>query len=254
MHDDQFPQTPWYKTGAGITFLGILGIFVTLIVGFSGLVGYYSVKIQKGQGEDIAQSLAEARTSFSVKQGASQDTAYTIQDIAPYIRKTDPQYGNLTSPVTIVAFIDFECPYCQEAYPTFETLRQKYADGIHIIFKHFPLDSIHPSATKAALAASCAAEQKQFWPYYQLLFTKKDLSTEALLSYADTLGLNTSVFEACFSSERYRTQIFQDIQDGLDLGVRGTPTYFINTTRLEGVIPLSTWNTEIISAIQSQSL
>ncbi|PIY93022.1 MAG: hypothetical protein CO030_05110 [Candidatus Magasanikbacteria bacterium CG_4_9_14_0_2_um_filter_42_11] len=252
MNDSQFPDNPWYKTGGGIAFLGALGVLLAIVLGFGGLVGYYALQIKNGNGDQIQKNIQEARSSFSSDPQLTQkDTGIMIDDITPYIRAFNPQEGDLTSPVTIVAFIDFECPYCQASYAVFEQVRKKYDAGVHIIFKHFPLDSIHPEATQAALAASCAEEQHAFWEYYEQLFTKKDLSREALLSYAHTLGLNESVFEQCLSSKRYRSQILQDLQDGVDLGVRGTPTYFIGTTRFEGTLPLDVWDTQIIAAIQS---
>ncbi|PIR76677.1 MAG: hypothetical protein COU32_00780 [Candidatus Magasanikbacteria bacterium CG10_big_fil_rev_8_21_14_0_10_42_10] len=253
MHDQQFPpNNPWYKTGGGIAFLGILGVLLVSVLSFAGLVGYYALQIHNGNGAQIVQGLQETKSKFSTDPHlAAGNTQVAIQDITPYIRQFDPQYGNLTSHVTILAFIDFECPYCQASYTTFEQLRKRYEAGVHIVFKQFPLESIHPFAMQAALAAGCAEEQNNFWPYYELLFTKKDFTTNALFSYAKTLGLNESLFETCVTTQRYRSQILQDMQDGLDLGVRGTPTYFVGTTRLEGVISLDDWDKQIITAIQS---
>ncbi len=252
MHDSQFPENPWYKTGGGIAFLGILGVLLAILLGFGGLVGYYAFQIRNGNGDQIQKDIQTARSSFSTDtKNTLEQTRPTVTDVTPYIRTANPQSGNLKSPITIIAFIDFECPYCQATYSTFAQVQKKYGDGVHIIFKHFPLETIHPRAISAALASSCAQEQQKFWEYHDLLFTQKDLSQEKLISYAETLGLNTSVFEQCLTSKRYRSQILRDIQDGVDLGVVGTPTYFIGTTRIEGSLPLDAWDKQIITAIQS---
>jgi len=245
-------QKPWYKTGGGIVFLGILG---TIGVGgllFTMLIGYYVYQIRQGNGDQIAANISKANTNFSTADGTEKGTATTGQDPTPYIRAYNPQLGDPQSPVIIMAFIDFECPYCQEAYTTFEAIRATYGTDTHIVFKHFPLPSIHPLATRAALAASCAEEQDRFWEYYKVLFETKALSKENLLESATKVGMNTQLFTACLESERYRVQIEQDIRDGQTLGVRGTPTYFVVRKRLEGVTSPETWNTEIITAIQQQ--
>lgn len=245
-------QKPWYKTGGGIVFLGILAMIALGGLLFAALIGYYVYQIRQGNGDQIAEQISKANTNFSTVAGTENGTTTTGQDPTPFIRPYNPQLGDPRSPVIIMAFIDFECPYCQEAYTTFETIRATYGTDTHIVFKHFPLPSIHPLATRAALAASCAEEQDRFWEYYQVLFKSKALSKENLLQSATTVGMNTQLFTTCLESERYRAQIEQDIRDGQALGVRGTPTYFVGTKKLEGVISLDTWNDEIVSRIQQQ--
>lgn len=249
-YDPSSTQNPWYRTGGGITFLGILGVCVAAILIFIGFVGYYMLQIRQGNGPTIQEQIqSSTRFSGAPELATTQPTAG--RDVTPFIRSFNPRSGNADSPVTLMVFIDFECPYCQAAYSTFETLRDRYDAGIHIIFKHFPLESIHPRAMHAALAASCAEEQGRFWEYYQEVFLSKDLSQDALLRYAQTLGLNMPIFTDCVESRRYESHINQDIQDGLTLGVRGTPTYILGTQMLEGVFPLETWDTRIIAAIQA---
>lgn len=252
MHDSQFePQKSWYKTGGGIAFLGALGMIVVVVAIFGGFVAYYTYQIGEGNGADIARQFEE-KQSFSTLSGADTGSIEQGQDPTPYIRPHNPQFGNTTSNVTIIAFIDFECPFCRRAFPIFEAIRDQYESGVHIVFKHYPLASIHPLATRAAHAASCAEEQDAFWPYYKSLFETQSLSKQALLEHAETIGLDLPIFTACLESERYQPQIAEDIRDGVALGVRGTPTYFIGSKKLEGVVPMNVWNTEIINAIQSQ--
>ena len=251
MEDQHFPeQKAWYKTGGGVVFLGILAVLLLILIIFGGFVTYYVYQIRAGHGADIARQFQEEQ-HFSTLTEADNAAETPGQDPTPFIRQHNPQFGNAESPVKIIAFIDFECPYCREAFPTFEHIREQYGSGVHIVLKHFPLASIHPLATRAGLAASCADEQDSFWPYYNQLFAMRTLSRDALVEHAATIGLNIDTFTACLDSERYQQFLTQDIQDGFDLGVRGTPTYFVGSKKLEGVVPLTVWNDEIIRAIQS---
>ncbi len=252
MNNDQLQaQKAWYKTGGGIVFLGILGMLTLVALIFGGFVSYYIYEIGQGNGAEIAKQL-QKDSAFSTVQGPDKGSISTGIDPSPFIRLHNPQFGNISSPVKIIAFIDFECPYCREAFPTFEHIREKYESGVHIIFKHFPLVSIHPLSTRAGLAASCAQDQDAFWPYYKHLFESRTLSRDALLEGATAIGLNEQIFSTCLDTEKNKLHLSQDITDGLELGVRGTPTYFIGSKKLEGVVPLDVWDNEIIRALQSE--
>lgn len=243
-------QIPWYKTAGGITFLSVLGIFFLIVLVFVGFVAYYAYQIQIGNGANIARQI-QASKKFSTSKEIS-NIAVVAKDIdpSPYIRPYNPRFGNMDSPVTIIAFIDFECPFSQQAFSIFEKIRNHYESGVNIIFKYYPLTSIHPLAEQASLAASCAQAQNAFWPYYKQLFETKTLSKDELIANAEAIGLDKDIFTICLEKETYKNQIMQDMQDGLDLGVRGTPTYFIKSKKMEGVVPLDMWNTEIIKALQ----
>jgi len=252
MNDTQFPiEKPWYTTGGGIAFLGVLGVILLGMFIFGGFVAYYAYQIRQGNGPDIAKHIQGSK-NFSTITGSDTGTVTKATDPTPFIRPFNPQFGNLDSKITIIAFIDFECPYSQESFPIFESVRERYEPAVHFVFKQFPLTSIHPLAIKAGLAGACANAQDTFWPYYSRLFTTKNLSNDALLSSADQLGLNRMIFDTCLSSRQFERNVNQDIQDGLALGVRGTPTYFIGSTKLEGVVPEEVWDSVILSAIQSQ--
>ncbi len=122
-------QTPWYKTGGGVAFLGALGILFLIFLVFSGFVMYYIYQIQEGNGDEIARQI-QADKNFSTSE--STDNNFVVNNTAdpsPYIRSYNPQFGNINSPVKIITFIDFECPYCHSSFPTFETIREQYESG-----------------------------------------------------------------------------------------------------------------------------
>jgi protein-disulfide isomerase len=167
-----------------------------------------------------------------------------------YIHAANPTTGGENAPVQIIMFIDFECPYCQRSYPIVKELTQRYGDVIELIFKHFPLESIHPDALPAARGASCADDQGAFWPYYDVLFTSRQLDEASLLSHADTLGLDIQTFSTCLNSQKHEQEIEQDLLDGIDIGVRGTPTYVVNGIKIEGVLSKEIWDAVILEQLQ----
>ncbi|KKS53021.1 MAG: DSBA oxidoreductase family protein [Candidatus Magasanikbacteria bacterium GW2011_GWD2_43_18] len=253
MHDQQFPEKSWYKTGGGIVFLGILSILVALLIAFFSFVAYYIYQIRTGNASAIEQTLQQAAPNFSFLSTKTKDTpTQQLQETTPFIRSFNPQIGDPSNPVTLLAFIDFECPYCQEAYPAFQQMMEKYDSAIHVVFKQFPLTTIHAQAMAAAVASTCAQEQDMFWEYYESVFTSRDLSDEGLLLAATRTGLTESIFTSCIDSDRYAHNITQDIQDGIDLDVRGTPTYIVNGKKIEGVLTADMWDTIMIDAIQSR--
>ena len=110
--------------------------------------------------------------------------------------------------MTIIEFSDFQCPYCRRVQPTLKQLLQEYQQSVKLVFRDFPLRNIHPQAQKASEAAQCAAEQQQFWPYHDKLFSVSELEPENLKQYAQELGLNTTQFNACLDSSKYAPEVF----------------------------------------------
>lgn len=141
----------------------------------------------------------------------------------------DPSIGSLTAPATIVVFEDFECPFSHVAQPLLKKLIVKYGPDIRLVFKDFPLKTIHPHAQEAAEAAQCAFEQDKFIEFHDELFAHQDKLSEAYYrTVASQLGMNLSQYNECFKTGKYRKQIAEDVQLGSLLGVQGTPTFFVN--------------------------
>lgn len=149
--------------------------------------------------------------------------------------------------VTVVEFFDFQCPYCKQAHPTLMRIMEEYqGKSVRFMFRHFPLISVHPLALPAANASLCANEQNKFLAYANILFTKQDkLSAAVMLSSAQELGINLEQFNACLSEKRYESIIREDVRDALALGVEGTPTWYINDVRLKGALPYETFKSAI---------
>jgi protein-disulfide isomerase len=149
-----------------------------------------------------------------------------------------PVLGASQAPVTIVEFSDFECPYCGALYPTLKEVEKNYGDKIKVVYRQFPLASIHPNAQKAAEASLCANEQQKFWELHDAMFTdQRNLSVNALKQKAAALNLNTDQFNSCLDSGKYVDVIRRDVADGTKLGVSGTPAMFVNGRYLSGAQP-----------------
>jgi protein-disulfide isomerase/rhodanese-related sulfurtransferase/uncharacterized membrane protein len=144
--------------------------------------------------------------------------------------------GNLTAPLTVVEFGDFECPGCGHIEPQVEEMLAQYGNRIRFVFRQFPLRDMHPYAETAAEASECAAEQGKFWEAHNRFYAEQDDLTEpALDRYATELGLDTNKFDACLASGDTKARVEADLDDGRAVGVKGTPTFFVGTHMFFGM-------------------
>jgi protein-disulfide isomerase len=156
-----------------------------------------------------------------------------------------PVKGPASAKVTLVAFSDFQCPFCGRAVPTLKQLEDDYKGKLRIAFKQLPLP-FHDKAHLAAEAALAANEQGKFWQYHDKLFANQQaLDRPSLEKYAEELGLNMTKFRAALDSGRYKDKVDADAKEGAAVGATGTPTFFINGTRLVGAQPVDAFKAVI---------
>ncbi|MFC1648010.1 DsbA family protein [Nanoarchaeota archaeon] len=166
----------------------------------------------------------------------AKDIAETNNPIVQTSVINEPVKGELSAPITIVEYSDFECPFCskwvQDVYPGIE--KQFIDTGkAAIVFKQFPLTKIHADALDAAIASECALIQGKFWEYHDLLFTNQDkLDDEGLVSLAEELELNMVQFNSCFTEKSTLEEVEADYSEGVQAGVTGTPAFIIGRTNL----------------------
>src|SRR5438128_5979512 len=149
--------------------------------------------------------------------------------------------------VTITEFSDFQCPYCQRAAVVVEQLRQTYGDNVKFVFKQMPLP-MHQYGFKAAEAAVIAQQQGKFWEYHDRLFSASDLSVDALKAMAAEVGLKPDDFSQALDSPATRAAVEKDVQEARQLGVRGTPTFFVNGKVVTGAATIARLTRAIDSA------
>jgi protein-disulfide isomerase len=146
-----------------------------------------------------------------------------------------PTLGKKNAPVTLVEFSDFQCPYCQAAAPVLKQVAEKFGDQVHIVYRQYPITSIHPFAFKAAEASLCANEQGKFWELHDAMFAdQKKLAVSDLKATARRLGLDSKKFDGCLDSGRYVEQVQNDVREAQRISANGTPAMYINGTYVEG--------------------
>jgi protein-disulfide isomerase len=202
---------------------------------------------------------ARIRQALLVSLRRETDVRITLPALEPPVLAINPdgdrRLGADRAPITIVEFSDFQCPYCRQSIKVIKALRQLYGERIRIVYRDYP-GLNHPYALGAAEAAHCAGEQGKFWEYHDLLFDRQSSNNGwDFLALAKELGLQQPAFQGCLSSHRFRERINKDVQDGLQLGITSTPTFFINGRPLVGAQPLANFQTLIdkLLAPQSQS-
>jgi protein-disulfide isomerase len=164
-----------------------------------------------------------------------------------------PTKGPAKAPVTIVAFSEFQCPFCSRVTPTLKQVEDTYKGKVRIAFKHLPL-AFHQHAQLAAEASLAAHEQGKFWEMHDKLFANQQaLERPALEKYAQELGLNLTKFKAALDSGRYKARVQQDAAQAASLGATGTPTFFINGKKITGARPFDDFKRIIDGELQRGS-
>jgi protein-disulfide isomerase len=164
-----------------------------------------------------------------------------------------PAKGSAKAPVTIVIFSDFQCPYCKRAEGTIAEVEKTYGDKIRLVFRDYPLP-FHSNAKPAAEAANCAAAQGKFWEYHDKLFANQAaLSADDFKKYAQEVGLDQAKFDKCLTDHTYVADIDKDIEAGQEVGVNGTPAFFINGRLLSGAQPFEKFKEVIDEELAAKS-
>ena len=155
----------------------------------------------------------------------------------------DPIIGNMDAPITIIEFSDFQCPFCARFHTqTLPSILEEYIEEgkVKLVFRDFPIQNIHPNALPASVAAECANEQGEFRGMHDMLFEKQKewnkLETADALSlfsqYASDIQLEQNAFDSCLTSGKYIEEIKNDLNDGREYGVSGTPGFFVGNEQI----------------------
>jgi protein-disulfide isomerase len=178
----------------------------------------------------------------------------------------DPVIGKLNAPVTIIEFSDFQCPFCAKFHlETLPLIMNEYINEgqVKLVFRDFPIQSIHPNALPASLAAECANEQGKFKEMHDVLFeNQKEWNKQSIDNviitfnqYASGMGLDGNTFDSCLKNGKYVEEIQKDLNDGRAYGISGTPGFFVGNDQigfieLEGAQPFENFKKVIDSQLQ----
>lgn len=230
----------------------LLGI--TTSVAIISLIGFIvmSVAYVKKDGSDIADNTDTARDAAPTAQNNPPPTPPPTPppaakvDIA--VTDSDHIRGDKNAPITIIEYSDFQCPFCQRFHDTMKQVMEAYPNDVRWVYKHFPLDSIHPYARGAAEASECAGDQDKFWEFTDILYANQSsIKPDYFSEVAKDLGLNTKTFDDCLSSGKYASLVTDQFNEGRQNGVTGTPGNFINGQIVKGAVPFSQMQTMIDS-------
>jgi protein-disulfide isomerase len=161
-----------------------------------------------------------------------------------------PARGSDDAKVTLVEFSDFQCPFCGRFFPTLKQIEQKYGDSVRVVYRQYPIPSLHPNAFKAAEASLCANDQGKFWDMHDVMFQEQNaLTVSELKQKARRIGLDGRKFDDCMDTGRHTEQVQNDMRAGSRVGVTGTPALFVNGIPIDGgAVPLAT----VVQAIDQE--
>jgi protein-disulfide isomerase len=237
------------EDGILTTYL-LLGLALGLVLG--GSIGYlYSQATYNAESTAVIGAPPQTQQPRVTAPPATPPPE--IIDIDTEELVDDDQWkGDENAPVVIVEFSDFQCPFCERwATETLPQLTQTYIDSgkVRLVYRDFPLSSIHPEAQNAAESAECARDQGKFWEYHDILFENRldwsGVGDAKFKQYAADLGLDTNTFDECLDSDKYNNEVLDDLNDGGSVGVSGTPTFFINGKKLVGAQPFTAFEAAI---------
>jgi protein-disulfide isomerase len=166
----------------------------------------------------------------SAAAAAGPDLRPRTLENAAALAQTGQVMGRPDAPVKIVEFSDFQCPFCARAQEVIENVRRRHPDRVAVVFRHFPLDAIHPHARTAAMASECAAEQGRFHAYHDALFARQDsIGTRPWEAFAGDAGLrDLPAFRQCVDSRRHAAAVERDARVAAELGLEVTPSLIVN--------------------------
>jgi Na+/H+ antiporter NhaA len=187
----------------------------------------------------------------------ARQVARTAEDILDLVADVDTEYDHIRgpddAPVTLVEYGDFECPYCGMAEGAIRELLASHGGDVRYVWRHLPLNDVHPSAQLASEASEAAAAQGKFWEMYDILLAHQgELTPRDLTRYATELGLDVDRFREELRRREYAPRVSEDVASADESGVSGTPTFFINGRRHYGVYDIDTL-TEAVGAAKTRA-
>jgi Na+/H+ antiporter NhaA len=250
------PPVGWVAVAGGGTVAGI-GFTVSILI---ATLAFHGSELEEAKLGVLCAALVSSGLTWTLFRATERlprrmrlrallGSARPIVDLAvPVDVDRDHVRGPLDAPVTLLEYGDLECPFCGQAEPVIRELLADFGD-VRYVWRHLPLNDVHPYAQLAAEATEAAAEQGRFWDLHDLLLRHQGaLKLPDLIGYAEQLGLDTKRFAEDIRKRAGRARIAEDV-DGADLsGVSGTPTFFVNGRRHYGAYDVETLSRAVRAA------
>jgi Na+/H+ antiporter NhaA len=250
------PPVGWAAVAGAGTIAGV-GFTVSLLI---ATIAFSGPQLEEAKLGILAAALGASTitwvlfraTMYLPRQRRLRALLGTAEPLTDLYREVDPEgdhvRGPLDGPVTVVEYGDFECPYCGQAEPVVRELLGDFGD-IRYVWRHLPLNDVHPHAQVAAEASEAAADQGAFWEMHDLLLAHQEaLEVDDLIGYADQLGLDVERFTNDLRTRAGATRVADDVDSADFSGVSGTPTFFINGRRHYGAYDIDTLSKAVRAA------
>ena len=232
-------------------------VLAAAILGLSVLGGSYlmvqSLDAASGQLAELGEAVAglevgaaPAKREAPRRRGIDPNKVHKVNTVG------SPSIGPDDASVTLIEFSDFQCPFCARVTPTLEQIQETYGDEVRIVFKHLPL-RIHPQAPMAHAASEAAKAQGKFWEMHDLIFANpRQLTEEKFIEYAGQIDLDVEQFKVDMASPEVKKRVDADVAEASQLGVTGTPGFFINGKFVSGAKPFADFKQRIDAELDAQ--
>jgi protein-disulfide isomerase len=233
----------------------LIPVFFVIIFFLWQTISFYR-EIRDGNTDSLSDR--RLQRSISSRVANAQVTAADRALIVPS-SGTYPELGSRSAPMTVVVFVDYQCPYCQSSAAAIRSVAAAMKDKVHLIIRDFPIAELHDHAQTAAVSADCVLAQGQsfYWKYFDLIYASESEldheSADELRQKAQSVGVNLAAYDACITQGQNGTiqkKINTDIENGLRVGVQGTPTFFVNGVKFEGAVDANALTREIQTVMQ----
>lgn len=236
-------------------------ILLVIVIALAFAVGVLWQKVSdlsKGSSVTGANNTNTGAATAEVPQGPVSGKLEPAQaEKLGKVSAKDHIQGSADASIILIEYSDFECPFCSNFHATAKRAKEEYGNKIAWVYRHFPLDSIHPKARPAANASECVAAlagKEAFWKFADEVFANQATALSDLSAVAIKLGVNKAAFESCLNEKRYENVVENDYQGGLSAGVTGTPGNFVVNSKGEvwlvpGAVPYDNLKSTIEEAL-----
>jgi Na+/H+ antiporter NhaA len=251
------PTLSWPVIAAGGTVAGVPFTVSILIAG----IAFDGRALEEAKLGVLAAAILAALLSWAVvraiarvpKEVRARQLRGTADDLLDLTEDVDPERDHIrgpdSAPVTLVEYGDYECPYCGQAEVVIRQLLEEFGDELRYVWRHLPLNDVHPNAQMAAEATEAASAQGVFWPMHdKLLATQDELTPRDLKRHAEQLGLDVERFSEDLHRREYNERVSEDVASADSSGVAGTPSFFINGLRHRGAYDVGTLSAAVRAA------